>query len=149
MVQRELRTGFFPASIYSFKANNWNTTTMCEICPKLTIIVNVVIDVVLVSLLLTLSRFHTLFWCSIVNYEQVDAGWVLSSYFLNFHISIQSVFRDQLHMGTSLLFDRKHKVLSNWERQQKLIEFKGSKNGQNTSSGKMKRFVQFGTIYTI
>ena len=52
-------------------------------------------------------------------------------------------------MGTALLFDRKHKVLSNWERQQKLIEFKGSKNGQNTSSGKMKRFVQFGTIYTI
>ena len=30
-------------------------------------------DVVLVSLLLTLKRFHTLFWCSIVDFAQVNA----------------------------------------------------------------------------
>ena len=45
----------FPSRIYFIKVNNWNTKTMCEIWLKLT--------VVLVSLFLTLSRFHTLFWC--------------------------------------------------------------------------------------
>ena len=34
-----------------------------------------VIDVVLVSLFLTLNRFHTSFWCPIVYFEQVNTGW--------------------------------------------------------------------------
>ena len=44
-----------PVGIYLLKVNNRNTRTRCEICSKL-IIVNV-----LVSLLLTLNIFHTLF----------------------------------------------------------------------------------------
>ena len=38
----------YPAGIYLFKVNNGNTKTMCEIF--------------LVTLLLTLNRFHTLIW---------------------------------------------------------------------------------------
>ena len=45
---------------------------MHEICSKLTI----KIPEQCRSLLLTLSRFHTLFWCFIADFEQVDAGWV-------------------------------------------------------------------------
>ena len=70
----------YPASIYLLKVNNRNTRTRLEICLKLTLktpercqrrsdvfIVNVVGVVlvsllfVLVSLLLTLNPFHTLF----------------------------------------------------------------------------------------
>ena len=32
-------------------------------------------DVMLVSLSLTLNRFHTLFWCFSVDFEQVNGGW--------------------------------------------------------------------------
>ena len=42
--------------IYLFKINKGKSRLMCEL-------ENDVIDVVLVSLLLTLNRFHTLFWC--------------------------------------------------------------------------------------
>ena len=53
-----------PIDIYLFKFNNGNTRTMCEICSKLTIQTsNTSIDIVLESLLLTLNKFHTLFWC--------------------------------------------------------------------------------------
>ena len=41
----------YPGGTYLFKANNGNTRTMREICSNL------------VSLLLTLNRFHTFFWC--------------------------------------------------------------------------------------
>ena len=52
---------------------------MCEICWKLTIKhQNNLIDVVLVFLLLTLNRFHTHHSdISLVDYEQVNAGWVM------------------------------------------------------------------------
>ena len=54
----------FPAVIY-FKVNNRNTRTMCEIGSDLTIKTpKRRHDVVLVSLLLTLNKFHTLLWCS-------------------------------------------------------------------------------------
>ena len=33
------------------------------------------IDDVLVSELINLNRFHTLLWCFIVDFEQVNAGW--------------------------------------------------------------------------
>ena len=50
--------------IYLFKINNKSTRTLCKICSKLTLkIQNDVIDVVLVSSLLSLNRFHTLFKC--------------------------------------------------------------------------------------
>ena len=62
----------YPTGIYLFKVNNRNTRTMHEICSKLTI----KIPEQCRSLLLTLSRFHTLFWCFIADFEQVDAGWV-------------------------------------------------------------------------
>ena len=40
-------------------------------------------DVVLVSLLLTLNIFHTLFSSiSIVNFEQVNVGWVILTYYI-------------------------------------------------------------------
>ena len=57
-----------PTGIYLFEVNNRNTGTRCEIYSKLTI------KVVLVSLLLILNVFHTLFQ-SIVNFKQVNAGW--------------------------------------------------------------------------
>ena len=63
-----------PAGCYIFKTSNRNTRTSCEICLKLTIKTpelrqwhhsgrhhNDVIGVVLVSLLLTLNIFHSLF----------------------------------------------------------------------------------------
>ena len=42
-----------PAANYMFKVKNRNNRTRCEICPKF--------GVILVSLLLTLNIFHTLF----------------------------------------------------------------------------------------
>ena len=48
------------AGIYLFKVNNRNIRTRCEICSTLTI-KTLAIGVVLVSLLLTLNIFHTLF----------------------------------------------------------------------------------------
>ena len=64
-----------PAGIYLFKVNNGNTRTMCEH----------VIDVVLVSLLLTLLTLLSLLLTyfthrsgvSIVDFEKVNASWVL------------------------------------------------------------------------
>ena len=51
-----------PVGIYLFKAKNRNTRTRCEICSKLTIkTLERRHGVVLVSLLLTLNIFHTLF----------------------------------------------------------------------------------------
>ena len=47
----------YPASIYLFKVNNRNSRTMCEIGSKLRIKIKMSL-----SLLLTLNRFHTLFW---------------------------------------------------------------------------------------
>ena len=53
---------------------------MCEICLKLTIKTSER-DAILVSLLLTLNRFHTLcFGVSIFNLEQVNAGWEQGPY---------------------------------------------------------------------
>ena len=43
------------AGNYMFKVNSRNTRTRCEICSKLTI------KTIIVSLLLTLNIFHTLF----------------------------------------------------------------------------------------
>ena len=63
------RPGFigrsYRAGVYLFKVNSGNTRRKCEICSKLTIInhQNDVNDVILLSLLLTLSKFDTLF-CS-------------------------------------------------------------------------------------
>ena len=59
--------------IYLCKFNNRNTRIICEICSKLTT-TNDVIDVVLVPLLLTLNRFHTLCWCWNF-FKQVNVGW--------------------------------------------------------------------------
>ena len=47
----------YPTGNYIFKVNNRNSTTRCEICSKLTIKAGV--D--LISLLITLNIFHTLF----------------------------------------------------------------------------------------
>ena len=49
---------WYPVGIYLLKVNNRDTRKRCEICSKLTI---KPIGVVLVSLLLTLNIFHTLF----------------------------------------------------------------------------------------
>ena len=51
-----------PADICLFKVNDRNTTTMCEICSKLTI-KTLEQRHWLVSLLLTLNRFHKFCWC--------------------------------------------------------------------------------------
>ena len=56
-----------PAAIYLFKVKNGNAIAISEICSQLTIKTPEQrqnnIDVVLVSLFLTLNRFHRLFWC--------------------------------------------------------------------------------------
>ena len=50
---------FSPADIYLFKVNNGSTGAVFEICSKLKVNAN---DVVLVGLLSTLNRLHTLLW---------------------------------------------------------------------------------------
>ena len=53
---------------------------MCEMCLKLTIKTkNDVINLVLVSSLLTLNRFQTMFWCFHCGVEQVNRGWEVTS----------------------------------------------------------------------
>ena len=52
-------------NICLFKVNYRNTRRRCKICSKLPH------DVVLVSLLLTLNIIHTLFYYSLVNFEQL------------------------------------------------------------------------------
>ena len=53
-----------PVSIYLFEVNYGTTRAMCKICSTLAINTpNNITDVVLVPLLLTLNRFHALFWC--------------------------------------------------------------------------------------
>ena len=65
-----------PSDIYLLKVNNRNTRTSCEICSKVTIKTpNDASSIVLVSLLLTLNTFHTLFQYFFVNFEQVIVGW--------------------------------------------------------------------------
>ena len=54
--------GNIPADSYLFKVNNGNTGKRCEICSKLTIKTPERRQWFLVSLLLTLNRFHILFW---------------------------------------------------------------------------------------
>ena len=51
----------YPVGIYLLKFNNRNTGTKCEICSKLRIKTHDTNGIVLVSLLLTLNIFHTLF----------------------------------------------------------------------------------------
>ena len=61
-----------PAGKYKFKVNNRKTRTRCAMCLKLAIKT----PVVLISLLLALNIFHTLFTpISVVNFEQVNAFW--------------------------------------------------------------------------
>ena len=65
----------FPAKIYLLKDSNKNTRKRCEICSKLTVkTLEQLIDVILVFLLLTLNIFHTFFYVSIVDFEQVKAS---------------------------------------------------------------------------
>ena len=52
-----------PTGIHLFKVNNGNTKAMYDICYQLTKTPDWRRDVILVSLLLTMNRFHTLPWC--------------------------------------------------------------------------------------
>ena len=63
-VSGNLFLSIFPAGIYLLKVNNRKTRKRCDLCSKLTIKTpEDAIGIVLVSLLLTLNIFHTLFWC--------------------------------------------------------------------------------------
>ena len=62
---------FNPAGIYLFKVYNRNIRTIYEIWQWR----QFVGKVVLVSLLLTLNRFPTLFWCFHCSLKLVNAGW--------------------------------------------------------------------------
>ena len=70
----------FPAGNYTFKVNNRNTRTRCEICSKLTIKTPerrrrsgvFIVNFEHISLRSSVS---------IVNFEQVNAGWVSYGYF--------------------------------------------------------------------
>ena len=63
IIQKSMKMGGTPIGIYLFKVSHKNTLTMFEISLKLTTKApERRHDVVLVSLLLTLNRFYTLFW---------------------------------------------------------------------------------------
>ena len=63
--------------MYLLKVKNRNTGTRCELCSKLTIKTPKQRLGVVLSLLLTLNIFHTLFYSfSIVSFEHVNASWV-------------------------------------------------------------------------
>ena len=68
MQKYKRRKGSTPGGIYLLKCNNGNTRTMCEICSKLTITTPL-------SLLLTLNKFYTLFYCFYSYFEQANTGW--------------------------------------------------------------------------
>ena len=65
-----VRTNWMIATITYF-----NHTQPAFTCSKLTIETQEQICSELLSLLLTLNIFHTLFYCFFVNFEQVNAGW--------------------------------------------------------------------------
>ena len=73
-----VKTSLYPADMYLLKVKNRNTGTRCELCSKLKMkIPEQRLGVVLMSLLLTLNIFHTLFYSfSIVSFEHVNASWV-------------------------------------------------------------------------
>ena len=95
MLDRVLNTALnyvskIPVGNCMFKFNNRNTRTRCEICSKSTI--------------KTQERRLVSFWClycwlwtdftpcysvSIVNFEQVNAGWVIRRWIFNLQISLQ------------------------------------------------------------
>ena len=62
-----------PAGIYLLKVNNRNTRTKCEICSKLTI--NTPCSSV-----------------SIANFEQVNAGWVITAHFFDFVVLLPNLY---------------------------------------------------------
>ena len=61
-------------------------------------------NVVMVSLLLTLDRFHTFSGGSIVDFEQVNAGWVISQFIgiCSPDANLHSCLFDSLHFSVSL-----------------------------------------------
>ena len=84
-----IRTGkkrFSGANVIN--VNNKNIRTTCKICSKLTI--KTQDDVIDVSSLLILNSFYTLFWDFIDNFEQINAGWVIT---LQKLFSIKSVLK--------------------------------------------------------
>ena len=70
----------YPAGIYLFNVNNEKTRAMCKTCLKLSIMTperhhrlrHCVFAI-------NLSKFHTLFWCSGVDFEQVNLGRLIAS----------------------------------------------------------------------
>ena len=85
-----------PVGSYIFKVNSRSIGTRCEICSKLTIkTAKRHHCVVLMSLLLTLNIFHTLSSVSIVNFEQVNAGWdtIIFTQRLSIFLNIRILFR--------------------------------------------------------
>ena len=77
---------FSGANVINF--NNKNIRTTCKICSKLTI--KTQDDVIDVSSLLILNSFYTLFWDFIDDFEQINAGWVIT---LQKFFSIKSVLK--------------------------------------------------------
>ena len=97
---------------------------MCEICPKLTKRhQNDVNDVVLVSLFLTLSRFHILLWCLIADFEQANTTWdtviaIIAVFFLFSNESkVQGPVNSSSTCGDSL------QVISNFPRSSCILIF--------------------------
>ena len=64
-----------PAAIYLFKVNNRNTRARCKICPKLTIKSPEQYQWCRSGVFIV-NFEHTCTSVSIVNFEQVNAGWV-------------------------------------------------------------------------
>ena len=74
--------GSSPTGIYLFKVSNGNTRLMSEIYSKLTIKTPDIVDVVLVSFLL--KDFIPCSGVSIVDFEKVNAGWIIFTQYLIF-----------------------------------------------------------------
>ena len=82
-----------PVGIYLLKGNNKNTRTRCEIFKINNKDTRTTPGVALVSLLLTLNIFHTLFQCFIVNFEKVNADRALQNIGFKFLATIINLLR--------------------------------------------------------
>ena len=97
------------ANIYLFKVNNRKNGKRCDIWSKLTIKhQNNVIDVVLVSLLLTLNIFHPVFSTfSIANFEHVFVCWV-GVFLVSSLLDIDQVFTHNAEENCKNFFKNSH-----------------------------------------
>ena len=111
----------FSAGIYLFKVKNGSTRTMYEICSRLTKRYQKdVRKVILLSLLLTLNRFHTLLWCF---YRSLGTSkYSLSCAYIHLNQNLFFIYRiyKSLHQSSFFMkliaFPRMAKLQDKWKQ---------------------------------